>query len=86
MDDRSNFTINHKQQTMKIFSLGGWIAMSVSLGGIKQSLTYHLNYRACFFKNTEDRDAFYSLSIEEFPNEIFFVGTIDGIPSIQHKR
>jgi hypothetical protein len=71
---------------MNIFTFGGWIAQSVELGGLKKSLQFHTNCRAAIFKTLEDRDTFYDLSVEQYPNERFFVGTIDGEPCIQHSN
>lgn len=67
------------------FTLGGWVALSVSLGAKKESLQRHTAYRAVFFDHEEDRDAFLQLCIVQFPNQTFFRGTIEGVPAIQHK-
>lgn len=70
---------------MKIFSLWGWIKLSVACGGLKKSLQEHCVYRAVFFECIEDREAFLELCQEEYPNETFFVGTVNQTPAIQCK-
>jgi len=67
------------------FTLGGWVALSVSLGAKKESTQRHTAYRAVFFDSTEDRDTFLYLCQEQFPAQTFFRGTIEGVPAIQHK-
>lgn len=70
---------------MNFFTLGSWVALSISLGAKKETLAKHTAYRAVFFDRVEDRDAFLDLSQKEFPDEVFFRGTIDQVPAIQNK-
>jgi len=69
---------------MSLFTLGGWVALSVELGGIKRNTVEHQNYRAVFFKKEADREAFYALSVEMFPHDKFFVGTAFELFCVQH--
>ena len=67
------------------FTLGGWVALSVSLGAKRESLQRHTSYRAVFFDSPTDRDTFLDLCLEQFPNQTFFRGTIEGVHAIPHK-
>lgn len=71
--------------THDFFTLGSFIAFSVEMGGIKKPLLLHTMFRAAFFHNEKDRDAFLELCAHLWPEETFFRGTIDGQPAIQHK-
>ncbi len=80
-----DLTNQRKINDRRTFTLGGWVALSVSLGAIKESLQRHTSYRAVFFHSVEDRDAFLELCLEQFPAQTFFRGTIERVPAIQHK-
>lgn len=67
------------------FSLGRWVSLSISLGAKEESKMIHLMYRAVFFTEKTDRDAFLELSIEAYPFETFVRDTLNGRYIIQHK-
>lgn len=68
----------------KPFCFPAWLNDSFDLGGIKDLFGYHAKYRAVLFAKAEDRDAYLQLSEETYPCELFIVGTIEGVPAIQH--
>ena len=70
---------------MNAFTLGAWVAISLSAGGIKRKTEEHTLCRACFFNSEKDRDAFLSLSKEQFPHETFCIGTYDNVPAVINK-
>lgn len=70
---------------MRTFTFPGWLLLSWEMGAKKYDLKRHDLFRAVFFSESADRDAFLQLCEEAFPYETFFIGTIHDEPAIQHK-
>lgn len=68
------------------FTLGGWVANSIAFNGLKKSHNIHLQWRATFFENKESRDIFLELSKEQYADQEFFAGTLEGVPIIQTRQ
>lgn len=68
---------------MNEFTLGGWINFSFQLGGVKKRIRTHVQTQCAFFEKEKDRDAFFELSKERYPEINFTSQTYDGLFVVQ---
>lgn len=68
-----------------LLTLGRYWAIGERCGGTLKPLRIRAMFRAVWFPSIEDAHAFADLMKEDFPNEMFFVGTIENEAAVQLK-